>query len=1319
MATRTFLFVDQVGSTEQLTRLGDAVAHQVRRALFDTLRQATAVAGGHEVDFTGDGLFCAFDGAAEAVDAAVAMQQLVHSFNTRRPESHSLAIRIGMHAGEPLVSESGGYFGTAVVVAARLCTQAQPGQILTSDLVRALVEPRGVHVFGAVGALALKGVPEPVESFTVAWTPDERRAQLPPLLAAHRTTPFVGRARELAAVVDTWNRLAADERRLVLVSGDHGMGVTRLLAEAAAGLRERGASVWAGAGQGQQSRLAAWSEAIATWAAATPRAELRLAAGERASDLLRLAPGLAGLLPGLAGSTPMDPATEVFVIADAVDELATRWSSIEPLVIVLDRLEEADAATLTVLRRLVGSTRGGRVLVLAGYEPAAVGASRTLAALSDLDTVTDVRLAGLAHDEVAQLVSAVTGEAVGEGSLRAVIAESEGSPYFVLGMARALKERSITGHVRRAVDRAGEARSDLRLQREEITLALRQLEQLREPTAADDGAVLDPDGTPPVPGEPPYRGLLAFRTEDAELFFGRDALVAEMVARLVSSRWLAVIGPSGSGKSSAVRAGLLPALAGGALPGSDMWCPTVFTPGPDPVAALAAALVPQRPESDGDALGRRLATQSLATVAAETTRDGPLLLVVDQFEELWTAASVEARTRLIDLLVQATVDPEAGVLVVVCMRADYYGRAAEHAALATVVADSQVLVPPMSTAELRAVVEQPARRGGWMLEPGLAQAVVDDVEGEAGALPLLSTAMLETWERRRGRSLTLSAYAETGGARKAIATLADATVDELPSDQQEVARRLLLRLAAPAADGGDVARPAPLTELAVDADTSAVLARLADRRLVTVGATTAQVAHEALLREWPRLRGWLEADRDGRRLHQQIATAATEWTASGRDDDGLLRGARLAAADDWRADHEPDLTDLEREFLRASVRSRQRRFRRLQAVTGALVILLVGALVAGVLAVVNGRDATARATESLARGLAAQAVALAPRELETALLLAAEAHRRHDSPDTRYGLLGTLDAGRHLRSYRREVPAGVVQSAVAPEAGVLAVAASTGQIRVFDARTWEQRAPVVDAGMRLNALGISPDGEHLAVAVGRGVYMVDVGSSDLGEPVIDLPATSVQFSPDGLLLVATTFDADELSELDMSVTVIDVASRSVRTELSSVGEEAIVRMRPGHDEMVVADSLAGRLRRVGLGGGARPEVPAGVPNADLGSMSDLVYSPDGDQLVVLTLDRQIHILDAETFHPVTIEPGFPGPIDLAGNATVMNLAQSPSGERFAVGNLDGTVDVVSQFGFVEARLTGLVGGRAQALWLDDSRLLAITAAVIVEYDMDD
>jgi class 3 adenylate cyclase/WD40 repeat protein len=1294
MATRTFLFVDQVGSTAQLTLLGDAAAHRVRRALFDLLRQATEVAGGQEVDFTGDGLFCAFDGAAEAVDAAVAMQQLVESFNGRRPEPERVLIRAGLNSGEPLASEGGGYFGTAVVVAARLCSAAGAGQVLVSPLVRGLVEPRGVHVFEPVGRLDLAGVPEPVEAAAVAWTPDLRRAPVPAPLAAARTGPFAGRRAELAAIDAAWAQVLDGGRRLVTISGDRGCGVTRTVAEAAQRLHDRGASVWAGRAQGAEERLAPWAEAIAQWAVAVPRAELRLALGDRAPDLLRLVPGLADLVPGLPPPASLDPAAELFLVADAVDDLAARWSAVEPLVVVLDGLEQADAGTLTVLRRLATSARGGRLLLLAGYEPSSVGAPRVLAALQEAEPDVDLRLAGLGADDVRALVEAVTGEPVGAASLRAVLAETEGSPYFVLEMARSLRERGLARRVRERVDRAGELRADLRLQREEMTLALRELDQLR---GADRDAVpveLDPDGTPPVPGRCPYPGLRPFGAEDADGFAGREALVAEMIAALASSRWLAVVGPSGSGKSSAVRAGLLPALARGALPGSAAWTAVVCTPGPDPLESLARALT----ADDSPAAAARLEHEALAAISG----DGRTVLVVDQFEELWTTAPSPARDRAVDLLVEAAEGADERVLVVVCLRADHYGRTAGHPGLAALVAQAQVLVGPMSTAELRAAVELPARHGGWVLEPGLAQAVIDDVEGEPGALPLLSTALLETWERRRGRSLTLAGYAETGGARRAIAALADATLDELGTDDQEVARRLLLRLAAPTAEGTDVARPAPLAELAVDDATRRVLGRLAERRLVTIGGSTARVAHEALLQEWPRLRRWLEADRDGRRLHQQIAAAATDWASSGRDDGALLRGARLAAAEDWRADHEPELTGAEPEYLSASARARHRQVRRLRGLTGVLVVLLVGALVGGVLAVVRGRESAERATEATARGLAAQARALAATRLDTALLLAVEGWRRAPSLDTEGGLLTALDAARHLTAYRDDLPPDPLDTELSPDGATLAVLTASGDLRLFDTATWRPRGgPLVRGLQAPGYLEFAGSGDLLAYSDVTGAHLVDLRAGDPTGPALGGgPFARVGFGA-----------GDAVVAVDAGSTPVVVAVTDPHTGavLAEVAAEAGA-LRPGTAELAVA--LPGPetvLQRVALDGTPIGE-PVQLPG---GGGTTLRYTPDGERLVVSNVDGSTLAVDAGTLTPLG------PPIGGETGSIVLDSDVSPDGEWVALAADDGSVRVASTLdGSVRSTVTGL-GQTARVAFLDDQRLLALVPGRSVEYDLDD
>jgi class 3 adenylate cyclase/WD40 repeat protein len=1307
VATKTFLFVDQVGSTEQLTRLGDGTAQVVRRALFDLLREATAVAGGHEVDFTGDGLFCAFDGAAEAVDAAVSMQQLVWSYNGRHPADHRVAIRVGLNSGEPLESEGGGWFGTAVVVAARLCAAAGAGQVLVSPLVRGLVEPRGVHVFSLVGPLELKGVPAPVAASAVTWEPDLRRPPVPQPLAAARTAPFVGRRAELTAVDAAWERAAGGSRQLVAVSGERGSGVTRLVAEAAHRVHQRGGSVWAGRAQGPDARLAAVAEAVGTWTAAVPRAELRLAAGPRAPDLLRLLPDLALLLPGLPAPPPVDPGRELLLVADAVDELAARWSAVEPLLVVLDDLQDADPGTLTVLRGLVGSPRGGRVLVLAGYEPGSVGTPRVLAALQDAGPALDLRLRGLDEQDVSELVRAVIGEPVDGGSLRAVLAESEGSPWFVLQMARSLRERLLARQVHNAVDHAGELRRDLRLQREEISLVLRELQQLREPVAAPGPVRLDPDGTPPAPGTSPYRGLLAFREEDAEVFFGRDALVTEMVARLLSGRFLAVVGPSGSGKSSAVRAGLLPALARGDLPGSDRWGSAVCTPGPDPLAALAGALAPGVPAEEATG---RLAHEPLAALVAADRRT---VLVVDQAEELWTVAPEAARHRVQDLLVEAATGDDERVLVVLCLRADHYGRTAEHPALAALLAESQVLVSPMTTAELRAAVEQPARRAGWVLEPGLAQVVVDDVAGEPGGLPLLSTAMQQTWERRRGRSLTLAGYAGAGGARRAIAALADATVDELDPADQAVARRLLLRLAAPTAEGTDVARPAPLAELAVDDATRRVLGRLTERRLVTVGRATAQVAHEALLREWPRLRRWLETDRDGRRLHQQVATAAVEWATSGRDDGALLRGARLAAADDWRADHDPELSDLVRDYLDASVAARQRELlrarrttRRVQLLAGVLVLLLAGAAVATGLAVVRGREAVDRAADATARGLAASAIATSASSVDTALLLAVEGYRRAPSTDTEAGLLTALNAARLLAAYRDGVPRDVHDTALSPDGRTLAVLTAS-DLQLVDVATWRPRGePLVRGISAPGSVTFDATGGQLAWTDRAGAHVVDARTGQPVGPVVEAPVgTRVVLSTDGGLLAVDGAGA---------ASTLRIVDRRTGTPLA-VLPAAAADLRPGRPEVAVAlNGPTASVQRFGLDG--RPLAP---PVTLPGGGGLLVrFTPDGGRLLATSVDGVTVVLDPDTLTPVGRPIGGSGTSARAFGDIVVDVAFAPHAGLVALALSSGTVLVADATdGSLRTTVSGL--GRAPALtFLDDHRLLAASQGRAAEYDLD-
>ena len=338
------------------------------------------------------------------------------------------------------------------------------------------------------------------------------------------------------------------------------------------------------------------------------------------------------------------------------------------------------------------------------------------------------------------------------------------------------------------------------------------------------------------------------------------------------------------------------------------------------------------------------------------TSDDRVILVVDQLEEMFTACGDEhERAAFADALAALADDPDRHVVVVLAIRADFYGRCAGYRALSAYMSANNVLVGPMRREELRRAIELPARRAGLRVEPRLVSALIGDVAEEPGGLPLLSTALVELWEERSGRTLGHTSYERSGGVNGAVARLAERAYQRLSPNERRRARAMLLRL-TDADQAVPVRRRVQLAELDAETDdeTARVLAVLTENRLVTVDEGTAEVAHEALLREWPRLRAWLEEDIEGRRLHQHLTHAAGEWADAGRDPAELYRGTRLGAALDWAAGHDHEPNELEREFLAASkVASEQeaerqlRTNRRLRALLAGAGVLLAAAVVAG------------------------------------------------------------------------------------------------------------------------------------------------------------------------------------------------------------------------------------------------------------------------------------------------------------------------------------------------------------------------------------
>jgi formylglycine-generating enzyme required for sulfatase activity len=438
-------------------------------------------------------------------------------------------------------------------------------------------------------------------------------------------------------------------------------------------------------------------------------------------------------------------------------------------------------------------------------------------------------------------------------------------------------------------------------------------------------------------GQPPYKGLAHFDVNDFDHFYGRDDVTADLIQSLHQHNFLAVVGASGSGKSSVVRAGLIPALQGKKqlesvlLPvGSSDWPVHILTPTDSPLLSLATAL--------SSSVEEAMRMRDLYAEKAEglhthgrfllqKSGSKKLLLFVDQFEELFTQCKDKTeRQAFVDNLITAA---QGSVIVIITLRADFYARCAQYDNLRYILSNQQIYLGPMNKKELRQAVELPATRYGWKFEAGLVDLLLEDIGDEPGALPLMSHALLETWQRREGVTMTLTGYVASGGIRGAIAETAESVFQQrLTPEQQPIARAIFLRLTELGEGTQDTRRRASFSELITRATNEdvidTVLNILTDARLVIVdladdfGEKTIEVTHEALIREWPTLREWLDKSRDDLRQHRQITADTHNWVRYQQDAGLLYRGVRLGNALKWMADNVQNMSRLERQFIEAS-----------------------------------------------------------------------------------------------------------------------------------------------------------------------------------------------------------------------------------------------------------------------------------------------------------------------------------------------------------------------------------------------------------------
>ena len=760
-------------------------------------------------------------------------------------------------------------------------------------------------------------------------------------------------------------------------------------------------------------------------------------------------------------------------------------------------------------------------------------------------------------------------------------------------------------------------------------------------------ASLDPAPTMTRPDEEicPYPGLAPFEPEDSETFFGRDADVAACLRRLDTAGVVALVGPSGSGKSSVLRAGVAAALL------ADGRRVEVFTPGPAPMTSLA---------------GRRTG--------------GGTVLVVDQCEEAFTASPDEAQEFLLALVEHV----RRGGWLAVGVRGDRVGELSTHAELARLVEDGLILLGPLTEHGLRHAIEGPAAQAGLRVEPGLVELLVHDVLGEPAALPLLSHVLRRTWEQREGRTLTVAGYRATGGVRGAVAQTAEDLFHALTPSEQRAVRELMTRLVG-LDDRGDVVRQR-VAWREVDGDEllrGEVLDRLLQARLVSLDDDSIDVAHESLAVAWPRLRSWLDEDVEGARIMRHLTVSAQSWATLGRPTSELYRGVRQTRAAEWAARSTPTLSPVERDFLDESAAlaaaehaaaamqaERDRRMnRRLRGGLAAVGGLLVVALLAGGLAVSASREARTQALASDARRLGAEA--MRARDLDTRLLLAASSVALHDDTDTRASLLAALDAAPALTRVAR-LPS-TLEVAVDPRTGHVLVTGLDGlHVRDPDTLAAVAHHPT-PAGFSVVA-GSTGGGAALVVmpdAVGTGdppapaVGLLDSDGSLLPQRLGGIPDGAFGFqltslSPDGNWLAASlridSTRVDDGADLTSFLGVWDVRSPdaallALRLD-TPAGMPAVVNA--GRDLVYLHD---GELVVRSLPGG---EVTHRRTAEDLRTRylgEPVAVSPDGELLAVAGAGEVV-LVDTANWAPV-------GHLEDAG--TVASIAFSPDGAFLGAG----------------------------------------------------
>lgn len=818
--------------------------------------------------------------------------------------------------------------------------------------------------------------------------------------------------------------------------------------------------------------------------------------------------------------------------------------------------------------------------------------------------------------------------------------------------------------------------------------------------AGIQGKIVDPDVLAEIQRTKaaicPYRGLHFFREEDALFFHGRDAFVRSLIEATGRFPFVAVVGPSGSGKSSVVRAGLVPELRRREGNRTETWDVVTMVPAAEPLKSLAFELVGLL-QPDFDAIKRREAANELAgywrqgnTRIADTISDlvkshpdlERILLVVDQWEELYTSCEdQEARSRFIGDLLDAS--ERCPVKIVMTVRADFFGKVLEDRALRDRIEQAVVTLAPMNHDELRRAMEEPAKTVGLKFEDGLVDDILEDVGNEPGGLPLVEFVLEMLWERRRGNELSDDAYRAIGKIQGAIAKRADEEFQRLPAEQQLIARRALVRLVNPGEGREDTRRRADLDELGANA--AAVVKTLTARRLLVTGRDaasgkeTVEVTHEALIQRWPTLKQWVDLDRAFLRSYHRIKEGADDWEVHEKDVSLLLPpGRRLEEGRDLLKTHKDDIEPI-RDYIAESIRISSRRARQKQNQARLLTAVFAALAVISAGFALYGLDSSHKATKALGYAQKAQSIFLAEKsqqetdggnpETGTLLALAALPRNVADSTDrpfvadaelALYSALSELHEVTELKGHKGQVNA----AAFSADGTTLVTASNDHTARIWDVANRKELAVLQGHEGAIRSAAFSPDGTKvLTASEDNTARLWSVASGEELVPPLrhEDSIFSAAFNKDGTKIVTAS--------IDNTARLWDARNGRELAVLRHDDDVLSAAFSPD-GRTVVTTSYDTTARLWDAANGAELKTLSGHE----GEVNSATFSPDGTRVATTSVDGTARLWDVASGEELAV---------LSGHKSWLNsVAFSADGSK-----------VITTSGDHTARLWGLGNGQ--------------------------